>query len=145
MCAIAGILGRIDDRNQKALRRMAEAMKHRGPNGEGFWTGKPDRLGNGCMLAHRRLSILDLSEHASQPMVDRGSGKVIVFNGEIYNFRDLRGELEKRGETFESTGDTAVLLRAMARDGARAMKTLRGMFAFGIWDDDSRELILARD
>src|SRR5881227_1303747 len=122
MCGIAGIIGRIDDGNRAALARMAGAMKHRGPDGEGFWTGKPDGDGNGCMLAHRRLSILDLSTHASQPMIDPASGKVIVFNGEIYNFRELREELEHRDEAFESTGDTAVLLRAMARDGMAAMK-----------------------
>src|SRR5258708_5934951 len=127
MCGIAGIIGRVDDANQAALRRMAGAMAHRGPNGEGLWFSKPDAQGNGCLFAHRRLSILDLSTAASQPMTDP-RGQTIVFNGEIYNYVALREELNAAGERFESTGDTAVMLRLLAVHGYKSVDKLRGMF-----------------
>jgi asparagine synthase (glutamine-hydrolysing) len=101
MCGIAGIIGRVDDANRAALSRMSAAMKHRGPDGEGFWVSDADEAGNGCLLAHRRLSILDLSTSASQPMTDPRTGQVIVFNGEIYNFQQLRDELTSAGESFK--------------------------------------------
>jgi asparagine synthase (glutamine-hydrolysing) len=145
MCGIAGIIGRLGDENQGALRRMSTAMSHRGPDGEGFWHSTADALGQACLLAHRRLSILDLSTSASQPMVDPATGQVIAFNGEIYNYAELRGELQRAGQTFQSTGDTAVMLRALALQGPAALERLRGMFAFGLWDDDKRQLLLARD
>jgi asparagine synthase (glutamine-hydrolysing) len=97
------------------------------------------------MLAHRRLSVLDLSECASQPMVDPPTGKVVVFNGEIYNYREIREGLAGGGETFQSTGDTAVMLRALALRGYRAVDQFRGMFAFALWDDALRQLVVARD
>ena len=91
MCGIAGIIGRVDEASRAALRRMGRALAHRGPDGEGFWESPPDEAGHGCLLAHRRLSILDLSTAAAQPMTDPVTGDVLVFNGEIYNYRDLRG------------------------------------------------------
>jgi asparagine synthase (glutamine-hydrolysing) len=98
------------------------------------------------LLAQRRLSILDLSLCGHQPMIDPVTGQAIVFNGEIYNYPDLRQELMKEGEQFQSTGDTAVMLRALGRWGARnAVAKLRGMFAFGLWDEKSRRLVLGRD
>ncbi|HEY2589816.1 MAG TPA: asparagine synthase (glutamine-hydrolyzing) [Tepidisphaeraceae bacterium] len=145
MCGIAGIIGRLDEPNRAALRRMASAMAHRGPDGEGFWFGQPDAAGNGCMLAHRRLSILDLSNFAAQPMTDRHGGQTIVFNGEIYNYVDLRHELLAAGERFHSTGDTEVMLRLLALGGHKAVARLRGMFAFALWDEAKRELTIARD
>ncbi len=145
MCGIAGILGRIDEANRAALARMEQAMAHRGPDGAGIWVGAPDARGHGCLFAHRRLSILDLSTAADQPMIDRATGKVIVFNGEIYNYVALRDELVARGEVFDSSGDTAVMLRSLAVHGGDATKTFRGMFAFALWDDRTRELLLARD
>ena len=90
MCGIAGIIGRLDDRNRAALKRMSDAMVHRGPDASGTWVSTPDSRGWGALLAHRRLSILDLSPAGVQPMVDPVTGHVIVFNGEIYNFLDLR-------------------------------------------------------
>lgn len=144
MCGIAGMIGCVDEANRSALRRMASAMAHRGPDGEGFWFSPPDDGGNGCLLAHRRLSILDLSSAASQPMTDP-HGPTIVFNGEIYNYVALREELSAAGERFESTGDTAVMLRLLARLGHDSVRKLRGMFAFGLWDESRRELTLARD
>lgn len=145
MCGIAGIIGRCDEPLRQALRRMADALAHRGPDGEGFWESPPDESGWGCLLAHRRLSILDLTEAAAQPMIDAASGRVVSFNGEIYNYRSIRSELEAVGERFPSTGDTAVLLRLLALHGPQAVARLRGMFAFALWDGEHRELMLARD
>ena len=144
MCGIAGIIGRVDGGNQAVLRRMAAAMAHRGPDGEGFWSSSADERGHGCMLAHRRLAILDLSKAAAQPMTDP-RGQTIVFNGEIYNYVALREELRAAGEAFESSGDTAVLLRLLATRGCEALGKLRGMFALGLWHEGRRELLLARD
>lgn len=145
MCGIAGIVGRIGDPNRQALKRMNDAMRHRGPDGEGFWEATPDERGWGALLAHRRLSILDLSNAASQPMIDPATGDVVVLNGEIYNYRELRHELAARGETFQSNGDTAVMLRALSLQGRGATARLRGMFAFAFWDVKSRRLVMARD
>jgi asparagine synthase (glutamine-hydrolysing) len=105
----------------------------------------PDARGWGALLAHRRLSILDLSPAGAQPMVDPVTGHVLVFNGEIYNFRDVRGRLMNEGQEFKSTGDTAVMLRALGLHGPEAVKWLRGMFAFACWDPKQRRLLIARD
>jgi asparagine synthase (glutamine-hydrolysing) len=145
MCGIAGLIGRIDETNRTALKRMNDAMFHRGPDGEGFWEASPDDAGWGAMLAHRRLSILDLTNAAAQPMVDPTVGNVVVLNGEIYNFVELRKQLISAGHDFRSTGDTAVMLRALCADGRRALKTLRGMFAFAFWNVRDRSLLIARD
>lgn len=119
MCGIAGIVGRLNDRNRAALERMNSSMVHRGPDGSGTWVSAPDSRGWGVALAHRRLSILDLSPAGAQPMVDPVTGHVIVFNGEIYNFRDLRRRLIAEGQEMQSTGDTAVMLRALALHGPK--------------------------
>jgi asparagine synthase (glutamine-hydrolysing) len=145
MCGIAGLIGRIDGTNRAALRRMSDALSHRGPDGEGFWETSPSADGWGAMLAHRRLSILDLSNAASQPMVDPTTGNVIILNGEIYNYVELRKRLISAGHSFQSTGDTAVMLRALSVDGRDAIKTLRGMFAFAYWSVKERSLMIARD
>src|SRR5829696_8844600 len=145
MCGIAGIIGRVGESNLEALARMERALAHRGPDATGIWSSPPGDDGFGVMLAHRRLSILDLSCGANQPMVDPVTGQVIVFNGEIYNYVSLRGELAGAGEKFDSTGDTAVMLRLLATRGVQSVDTLRGMFTFGLWDPAKRELSLARD
>ncbi len=145
MCGIAGVIGRIDDTNRGALKRMNDAMSHRGPDGEGFWEASPDDAGWGAMLAHRRLSILDLTNAAAQPMVDPTVRNVVVLNGEIYNYVELRKRLISAGHDFRSTGDTAVMLRALCVDGPRALKSLRGMFAFAYWNVRDRSLLIARD
>src|ERR1700747_2234720 len=108
MCGIAGIIGRLDNVNLAALEQMSDAMVHRGPDASGRWVSAPDSRGWGALLAHRRLSILDLSPAGAQPMVDPLTGHVVVFNGEIYNFADLRRRLEAEGEKLHYTGDTAV-------------------------------------
>ena len=145
MCGIAGLIGRVDEHNRAALRRMSGALVHRGPDGEGFWETISDTDDWGVMLAHRRLSILDLSDAAAQPMVDPTTGNVIVLNGEIYNYIELRQELTSAGHNFQSTGDTAVMLRALSVTGHGAIATLRGMFAFALWDTRDRSLLIARD
>src|SRR5258708_32211342 len=126
MCGIAGLIGRIDETNRTALKRMNDAMSHRGPDGEGFWEASPDDAGWGAMLAHRRLSILHLTNAAAQPMVDPTVGNVGVLEGEIYNYVELRKRLISAGHDFRSTGDTAVLLRALSSDRPRALRTVRG-------------------
>lgn len=145
MCGIAGIIGRMDERNRAALEQMNDAMLHRGPDASGMWLSEPDARGWGALLAHRRLSILDLSPAGAQPMVDPVTGHVVVLNGEIYNFRDLRLRLVGEGQEFQSTGDTAVMLRAIGLHGPGAVSWLRGMFAFACWNPKQRRLLLARD
>src|SRR6516165_113154 len=145
MCGIAGIIGRLDEPNCAALERMNNAMLHRGPDASGTWHSAPDASGWGALLAHRRLSILDLSPAGAQPMADPITGHVVVFNGEIYNFGDLRRRLVAEEQEFQSTGDTAVMLRALGLHGADAVSWLRGMFAFACWDPKQRRLLLARD
>src|SRR6516162_895403 len=145
MCGIAGIIGRLDNLNLAALERMSEAMVHRGPDDSGTWMSAPDSRGWGALLGFRRLSILDLSPSGAQPMVDPVTGHVVVFNGEIYNFCELRRRLEAERQEFKSTGDTAVMLRAIGLHGPGAVSWLRGMFAFACWDPNGRRLLLARD
>lgn len=145
MCGIAGIIGRIGGETRGALARMSDAMRHRGPNGAGVWESETDERGWGALLAHRRLAILDLTPAGAQPMTDEATGHTIVFNGAIYNYRELRDRLSSAGERFASSGDTAVLLRALGRWGEEAVADLRGMFAFATWDPKRRRLLLARD
>ena len=145
MCGIAGIIGKLTEENRIALKCVNDALAHRGPDGEGLWQSSPDSRGWGAMLAHRRLSILDLSSNAAQPMVDPVTGDVIVLNGEIYNYLELREGLTATGQAFQSTGDTAVMLRALALEGRAAVRKLRGMFAFAFWHERERKLIMVRD
>ncbi len=138
MCGIAGVL---DPRgiDEPKLRRMTACLARRGPDGEGYYLGVEIGLG------HRRLAVIDTSSRASQPM-ERYSGRLrIVFNGEIYNFRALRAELEREGEVFVTASDTEVLLAGFQHWGDALWGRLRGMFACAIWDGDTRELTLARD
>src|SRR5271165_3159732 len=121
MCGIAGIIGRVDNLNLAALERMSDAMVHRGPDASGTWISAPDSRGWGALLAHRRLSILDLSPAGAQPMIDAVTGHVIVSNNEIYNFVELRRRLVAEGQELRSTGDTAVILRALGLHGPGAV------------------------
>jgi asparagine synthase (glutamine-hydrolysing) len=140
VCGIAGALYRSGRRPEaRVLEAMASEIAHRGPDGSGV------ACFDGAGLAHRRLAILDLSDAARQPLELPDAGSSIVFNGEIYNFRELRRELERQGETFRSTGDTEVIVRSYARHGEEAIQRLDGMFAFALWDDRARRLILACD
>ncbi len=146
MCGIAGIL---TDRHPEAeavhrVERMIAAMQHRGPDGNNVVAIR-NRPTNCLALGHARLSILDLNETAAQPMLDLSTASWLVYNGEIYNFRELRNELESYGYRFVSTGDTEVVLKAMVHWKCEALKKFRGMFALGFWDGRERHLILARD
>jgi len=138
MCGIAGIWNRERrpvDSGQ--LRALTDQMIHRGPDASGYF--EDGDLG----LGHRRLSIIDVA-HSHQPMHNE-AGYSIVYNGELYNFRELRGQLEDKGFRFQTSGDTEVILAAYAAWGTECLLQLRGMFAFAIWDRNRRELFLARD
>ena len=144
MCGIAGAVGLTPDARPdvERVRAMSCRIAHRGPDGEGVWVSPSGR----AVLAHRRLSIIDI-ETGQQPMVDAESGgtRALVFNGEVYNYRELRDALRGQGAHFRTESDTEVLLRLVARDGAGAVDALRGMFAFIAWDDVRGELVVARD
>jgi len=121
--------------------RMAEAMRLRGPDDKGVWLSDDRRLA----LSHRRLSILDVSSRGHQPMLSPDGRSVIVYNGEIYNFREIRSHLEKEGDRFVTGTDTEVILAAYRRYGIDCLSRFNGMFAFAIWDSNTRSLFLARD
>lgn len=142
MCGIAGVIGFEADAGRAATQRMLNAMIHRGPDQHGLFQGEGD---NPVTLGHRRLSILDLSEAGRQPMIDPASGVALSYNGECYNFREVRAELEASGHGFVSGSDTEVLLRAYLEWGESFVSRIRGMFAFAIWDPRSGKLLLARD
>src|SRR5438309_2546793 len=125
--------------SEETLAAMMGSIRHRGPDSEGSVVRGTVGLG------HLRLSIIDLSESGRQPMISSDGTKWIVFNGEIYNYAELRRELQEDGETFCSTSDTEVLLRLYERRGTACLEGLQGMFAFAIWDDTQRSLFLARD
>lgn len=142
MCGIAGFLrfsGRKSPDDPEILDAMARSIRHRGPDGQGVWAE------DGAGLAHRRLSIIDLSDAAAQPMLTPDGRHAICYNGEIYNFLDVRRELEGLGETFRTHSDTEVLLLALRRWGADALARLNGMFAFAFFDRKTRSMMLARD
>lgn len=144
MCGISGIFAYAPDAPPVAREELLatrEAMARRGPDGAGIWIAPHEKIG----LANRRLAILDLSASGAQPMSTPDGRLWITFNGEIYNFRELRDGLEKRGQRFRSTGDTEVLLYLYLRHGPDMVRQLRGMFAFGIWDEREGALFLARD
>ncbi|MGB0799316.1 MAG: asparagine synthetase B family protein, partial [Planktomarina sp.] len=118
---------------------MTDAISHRGPDGEGHW------IDGSIGLGHRRLSIIDLSPLGHQPMMSQDGRYVLSYNGEIYNFRELRAELETKGYGFRSTSDSEVLLTALQAWGPKALDRLNGMFAFALWDRREKTLMLARD
>jgi len=144
MCGINGIFAyhsASSPPQDTELLKTREAMRSRGPDGSGAWWSLDRR----CGLGHRRLSIIDLSDRASQPMTSEDGRFVVVFNGEIYNYPQLRTELETDGAHFRTTSDTEALLHLYARHGGEMIHRLRGMFAFAIWDHVQRRLFLARD
>ena len=145
MCGIAGAVGWVDREVIAAVEFMSDALTHRGPDGSGFWTSNTEPGRPGVVFAHRRLKIIDLSEGGRQPMLDSESGDALLFNGEIYNYLELRRELESHGARFQSQSDTEVLLRACQRSGSGALAELRGMFAFTWWSPRRRRVLFARD
>ncbi|MFH1903618.1 MAG: asparagine synthase (glutamine-hydrolyzing) [Candidatus Omnitrophota bacterium] len=141
MCGIVGVFSKNPVADRSLLVKMRDTMTHRGPDDAGAWWSADKRLG----LAHRRLAILDLSPTGRQPMEDSTGRYVITFNGEIYNYRELREELRKTGHTFRSSSDTEVLLESYKEWGKTCLEHLTGAFAFAIYDGTSQELFLARD
>lgn len=139
MCGIAGIVAaRGTHVDERALIAMRDVQAHRGPDQAGSY------LGEGVGLGHRRLSIIDLA-HGQQPMVDAAAGIALVYNGELYNFRELKAELEDVGSVFRSHSDTEVVLRAWQHWGESCLGRMVGMFAFGVWDMRAQRIFLARD
>jgi asparagine synthase (glutamine-hydrolysing) len=144
MCGVAGIYAyhyAANPVDRAELRHIRDYMTARGPDGFGEWYSKDERVGFG----HRRLSIIDLSERGTQPMTSADGKLVVTFNGEIYNYRQLRALLEAKGCRFRTQTDTEVLLHLYAEKGEAMVNDLRGMFAFGLWDADKYALLLARD
>ena len=141
MCAIIGIAGRAPASDQSWLIRGRDSMRHRGPDDCGEWWSPDSRVG----LGHRRLAIVDLSHAGHQPMHDPTGELTIVFNGEIYNFQDLRTQLQARGHVFESVSDTEVILAAYREWGTDCLARLNGMFALAIHDAPRGTVFLARD
>ncbi|TAK67071.1 MAG: asparagine synthase (glutamine-hydrolyzing), partial [Betaproteobacteria bacterium] len=144
MCGIAGIFAYRESAppvDEQELLRIREHMIKRGPDGAGLWVSSDRRVG----LAHRRLAIIDLSETGAQPMATADANFRITFNGEIYNYRELRRELESKGYAFRSTSDTEVLLHLYANRGVDMVHALRGMYAFAIWDQRRKGVFVARD
>jgi asparagine synthase (glutamine-hydrolysing) len=140
VCGLAGEL-RLDGTAAEVstLERMTACLEHRGPDGSGFWARGPVALG------HRRLSIIDLSERGAQPMVDPHEGLTVAFNGIIYNYKQLRAELEGKGHRFFSTSDTEVVLKGYAEWGTECVQHFLGMFAFALVEHGSGRVVLARD
>ena len=144
MCGVAGIFAYNNSAppvDQEELLRIREAMVRRGPDGAGLWISPDRHVG----LAHRRLAIIDLSDTGAQPMASADDLFRITFNGEIYNYRELRKELEAKGYRFRSASDTEILLHLYADRGEDMVHALRGMYAFALWDERKRGLFLARD
>jgi asparagine synthase (glutamine-hydrolysing) len=139
MCGIAGAISSTGESLNHIVLGATSAQQHRGPDDEGLWS---DGV---CALGHRRLSIIDLSEAGRQPMSNENGDIWITFNGEIYNFESLRSELESLGHRFRTRTDTEVIIRAYEAWGEDAVKRLRGMFAFAIWDQRCQRLMIARD
>lgn len=143
MCGIAGIIEStgLTSELENALGTMQETIRRRGPDDQGIWFSR----NRTTCLTHTRLSILDLSPAGHQPMISPDGNLAITFNGEIYNFRELRAAMESSGIQFKTQSDTEVLLRLYEREGAAMVKKLRGMFAFAIWDEREQSCFLVRD
>jgi len=141
MCGIAGLVG--VPREPAVLEGMLGALRHRGPDDRGTLALK--HATGTVRLGSTRLAIINLSPAGHMPMRDARNGNALVYNGEVYNFRELRDELEGHGERFQSATDTEVVLKAYGRWGRGCIERLQGMFAFALWDPAAGELSLARD
>ncbi len=141
MCGIAGELCRAGRSSGADWERISALMKRRGPDSEGNWSSP----GGECTMVFRRLAILDLSPAGHQPMVSADGRYVLTFNGEVYNFRELRRRLEGKGRTFRSSGDSEVVLNALMEWGTGALDLFNGMFALALYDQHEQKLLIARD
>src|SRR2546430_3796696 len=143
MCGIAGL---ITTKPEARIGAMLKAIEHRGRDDEGLWTSPViNDEGQRVALGHRRLSIIDTSSAGHQPMLSHDGRLVVILNGEIYNYRELREELAAKGHDFRTQSDTEVLLAAWAEWGEESLLRLNGMFAFALWDNRDRTLFLVRD
>jgi asparagine synthase (glutamine-hydrolysing) len=143
MCGVAGL---ITQNPETRIGAMLKAIEHRGRDDEGVWTSPAiDDVGRRVCFGHRRLSIIDTSAAGHQPMLSHDGRYVLILNGEIYNYRELREQLASKGRSFRTQTDTEVLLTAWAEWGADCLARLNGMFAFALWDDKERTLFLVRD
>ncbi|HEY5075687.1 MAG TPA: hypothetical protein VII34_13410, partial [Pyrinomonadaceae bacterium] len=141
MCGVAGL---ITQNPETRIGAMLKAIEHRGRDDEGVWTSSPiNDEGQGVCFGHRRLSIIDTSAAGHQPMLSHDGRYVLILNGEIYNYRELREQLTSH--TFRTQTDTEVLLAAWAEWGEDCLPRLNGMFAFALWDERERTLFLVRD
>src|SRR5438552_4715896 len=140
MCGIAGFIDiqRSRDNAGELIDRMCKVIRHRGPDDQGTW------VGDGVALGMRRLSIIDLTG-GHQPIFNEDQSILVVFNGEIYNYRELRQILEERGHRFATKSDTETIVHAYEEYGADCVKHLRGMFTFALWDRKRQRLLAARD
>lgn len=141
MCGIVGIVSNEPSVTTDVIVGMRDSLTHRGPDDAGVWISPDKRVG----LGHRRLAIIDLSPAGRQPMTNEDQSVWIVFNGEIYNFQQLRRELTGLGHRFTSASDTEVIIHGYEEWGARCIDRLRGMFAFALWDEKQRTMLLVRD
>jgi asparagine synthase (glutamine-hydrolysing) len=148
MCGITGIVGNTINSSvyQTAIQKMADAIAHRGPNSQGLWNDEH------CFFGHRRLSIIDLSEAGNQPFISQDGRYILIYNGELYNYKDLKFELQRAEHgsknipyIFKTNTDTEVILASYLRWGNNCMKRFNGMFAFAIWDTVEQKLLIARD
>jgi len=140
MCGIAGIQGH-SSKIDVSLLKMQDAMRHRGPDDSGVYADSKNQIG----LAHTRLSIIDLTQRARQPMRSKDGRYIMVYNGEVYNFKDMRNRLIEEGHTFDTDSDAEVVLRLYEEKKEQCLDGMRGMFAFAVWDNAANSLFLARD
>ncbi|MBR6617771.1 MAG: asparagine synthetase B, partial [Oscillospiraceae bacterium] len=138
MCGFVGFTGSVGDA-ERVIESMMDAIRHRGPDASGRYVDADIALG------HRRLSIIDISEQGNQPLYSEDGNLVLVFNGEIYNYREIRKELQKLGYRFRTQTDSEVLIYGYAAYGTKLLEKLRGMFSFVIWDKRKKTLFGARD
>lgn len=140
MCGIAGFIARAGaEASPQVIQQMTDAVAHRGPDGQGIWCHGPVAFG------HRRLAIIDLSEMGKQPMTDQQTGCVVTYNGEIYNYLELKEELKSLGHQFISGSDTEVLLKAYEQWGTDCVRRFNGMWAFAIFDPRQQIVFCSRD
>lgn len=141
MCAIVGLVSPKGCIDRDVLQRMRDKMEHRGPDDAGLYLNKTRTVG----LGHRRLSIIDLSSHGHQPMTNEDESIWLTYNGEIYNFREIREQLLEAGHTFKSDSDSEIIIHAYEEWGVESVHRFRGMFAYAIWDEKQQQLFLVRD
>ena len=138
MCSISGICNFEKKPSTQIVELMTKCLSHRGPDDSGFFQNENISLG------HNRLSIIDL-QNSKQPMKDNKNKNIIIFNGEIYNFKELKSELRSFGHKFNTEGDTEVILKSYTQWGFECLKKLEGMFVFCIWDEKKKQLFIGKD